>query len=442
VFVDRKNLQESSFDQCSTSKIKKTSNHLTKQTITDLSIFAGEVTMTDFLTDAKSLFEYTQALRRDFHMHPELGFREIRTGGIVAKELEALGIEVTKGVGKTGVVGLLEGANPGPTLLLRFDMDALPITEDTGAEYSSQNPGVMHACGHDGHTAIGLTVAKMLHAHRDELAGTIKFCFQPSEEGNNGEEIGGAEMMLRDGVLDSPKVDMSLSLHLWNEKPLGWLGIAGGPVMAGADIFTIKITGKGGHGAIPQQTVDPVVAAAHIINALQTIVSRNVAPLETAVVSVTTINAGTAFNVIPQTAELTGTIRTFDIGVRQRVIERFGQIARGVGEAMGCQVDVDVKRMTPALINNDSIASTVQDAARRVLSASDLDTDGYITMGAEDMAFMQEKIPGCYFFVGSNDKARHLDYGHHHPRFDFDEEALIRASALMASAAMDVLKAK
>ena len=395
--------------------------------------------MPDFLQQAEELFPYTQSLRRDFHIHPELGFREIRTGGIVARELEALGIEVTKGVGKTGVVALLEGAKPGPTLLLRFDMDALPITEETGAEYASQNPGTMHACGHDGHTAIGLTVAKMLHAHREELAGTIKFCFQPSEEGNNGEDIGGNEMMIRDGVLDAPKVDMSLALHLWNEQPLGWLGVAGGPVMAGAEIFTIRIAGRGGHGAIPQQTIDPVVAAAHIINALQTIVSRNVAPLETAVVSVTTVNAGTAFNVIPQTAELTGTIRTFDPRVRQTVVERFERIARGVGEALGCQVNVDVKRMTPALINDEAIAAKVQDAARRVLSQSDLETAGYTTMGAEDMAFMQEKVPGCFFFIGSNDKARHLDYGHHHPKFDFNEEALIRASALMASAAMDVL---
>ena len=188
--------------------------------------------MSDFLQQAEELFPYTQTLRRDFHMHPELGFHEIRTGGIVAKELESLGIEVTKGVGKTGVVGLLEGVKPGPTLLIRFDMDALPITEDTGAEYTSQNPGVMHACGHDGHTAIGLTVAKMLHAHRNELAGTVKFCFQPAEEGNNGEDVGGNEMMMRDGVLDGPKVDMSLSLHLWNDKPLGWVGVASGPVMA------------------------------------------------------------------------------------------------------------------------------------------------------------------------------------------------------------------
>ena len=397
--------------------------------------------MLNFLQQAKELFPYTRSLRRDFHMHPELGFREFRTSGIVAKELESLGLEVTKGIGKTGVVGLLEGARPGPILLLRFDMDALPIVEETGVEYASQNQGVMHACGHDGHTAIGLTVAKILHAQRDQLAGTIKFCFQPSEEGNNGEEVGGAEMMMRDGLLEGPRVDMSLSLHLWNEKPLGWLGVTTGPIMAGADIFTIRITGRGGHGAIPDAAVDPIIAAANIVNALQTIVARNVSPLDTAVVSVTNIHGGTAFNVIPQEVKLEGTIRTFKHGVRQRVVERFGQIARGVGEGMGCQVEVDIKRITPALVNNDSITSKVQETAQRVLSEANLDPE-YQTMTAEDMAFMQEKVPGCYFFVGSNDRARHLDYGHHHPKFDFDEEALIRGSALMAAAAMDVLNAK
>lgn len=396
--------------------------------------------MPEFLQQARELFPYTQSLRRDFHRHPELGFREIRTGGIVAKELESLGIEVTKGVGKTGVVGLLEGTKPGPILLLRFDMDALPITEETGAEYASQTPGVMHACGHDGHTAIGLTVAKILHAHRDQLKGTIKFCFQPSEEGNNGEEVGGAEMMMRDGLLEDPPVDMSLSLHLWNEKPLGWLGVTKGPIMAGAEIFTVRVTGRGGHGAIPDAAVDPIVAAANIVNALQTIVARNVSPLDTAVVSVTNVHGGTAFNVIPPEVKLEGTIRTFDNAVRQKVVERFEKIARGVGEGMGCQVEVEIKRITPALVNNESMTFQVQETAQRLLSESDIDTS-YQTMTAEDMAFMQEQIPGCYFFVGSNDTARHLDYGHHHPRFDFNEEALIRGSALMAAAAMHVLSA-
>jgi amidohydrolase len=394
--------------------------------------------MIDFLSEAKSLFPYTKSLRRDFHRYPELGFREFRTSGIVAKELESLDIEVTKGVGRTGVVGLLEGAKPGPTLLLRFDMDALPIAEETGAEYASQNPGVMHACGHDGHTAIGLTVAKMLHAHRDQLAGTIKFCFQPSEEGSNGEDTGGAETMMRDGLLENPQVDMSLALHLWNEKPLGWLGVTKGPVMAGGDIFDVRIIGRGGHGAIPDTAVDPVIAAANVVNALQTIVARNVSPLETAVVSVTSMHGGTAFNVIPPEVKLEGTLRSFDTGVRKKVIERFEQITRAVGEGMGCQVEVNIKRITPPLVNNEAITSNVQETARRLLSESKLDTE-YQTMTAEDMAYMQEKVPGCFFFVGSNDKTRHLDYGHHHPKFDFDEEALNRGAALMAAAAMDVL---
>jgi amidohydrolase len=398
--------------------------------------------MIDFIKEARALFPYTQSMRRDFHIHPELGFHEVRTGGIVAKELEALGLEVTKGVGKTGVVGLLEGSKPGATILLRFDMDALPIIEETGAEYASQNQGVMHACGHDGHTAMGLTVARILQNHRDELNGTIKFCFQPSEEGFNGEEMGGNEMMIRDGVLDGPKVDQTLSMHLWNEQPVGWIGVGKGPVMAGAELFTIKIIGKGGHGAAPHLTIDPIIAAGQVVTALQTITSRNVAPLQSAVVSVTTVHSGTAFNVIPQDAELTGTIRTFDLDVRKKVLERFEQIIRGIGEAMGCQVEITVKRVTPAVINNDAVSERVQETAHQLLSDSTIDTAPYMTMGAEDMAFMQEKVPGCYFFIGSNNKERHLDYGHHHPKFDFDEEALVRGTALMAAAAMDVLKSK
>lgn len=396
--------------------------------------------MTDYLAEAKALFPYLQSMRRDFHQHPELGFHEIRTGGIVARELESLGLEVTKGVGKTGVVAMLEGTKPGPTLLLRFDMDALPIEEQTGADYASQTAGVMHACGHDGHTAIGLTVARLLHNHRSELAGSIKLCFQPSEEGFNDEDRGGNEMMISDGVLENPHVDQTLALHLWNEKPVGWLGIAGGPVMAGAELFTITIEGKGGHGATPHLTIDPVVAAAQIITGLQSIASRNVAPLQAAVISVTMVQSGTAFNVIPQTAVLTGTIRTFDKDVRATVLERFNQVVIGTAEAMGCTVEVDVKRVSPAVLNDDQIAARVQETATRVLPASKLEKAGYLTMGAEDMAFMQEKVPGCYFFVGSNNRERHLDYGHHHPKFDFDEEALPRAAGLMAAAAADLLQ--
>lgn len=396
--------------------------------------------MTDFLDQALELFPYTQTLRRDFHMHPELGFNEIRTGGIVAKELEALGLEVTKGVGKTGVVGLLEGAKSGPTLLIRFDMDALPITEETGAEYASHNAGVMHACGHDGHTAIGLTVAKMLHARRDGLAGTVKFVFQPAEETLGEEGLGGAEMMIRDGVLDAPKPDYALSLHLWNEQPLGWLGVAAGPVMAGADEFKVRVIGRGGHGAIPQAAVDPIVAAAQIVTALQSIVARNVAPVETAVVTVATIHAGTAFNVIPPDVVMNGTIRTFEPSVREKVIRRFEEITQGVAAAMGCQAEIEIKRVTPPVINNAEAAGRVQEAARLVLPESNLDMKGYITMGAEDMAYMLKRIPGCYFFVGSANHEKGLDYGHHHPKFNVDEDALPRAAALMAAAALNFLK--
>ncbi len=397
--------------------------------------------MADFLKEAKAYFPYTQSMRRDFHIHPELGFREVRTAGIVAKELEALGLEVTKGVAKTGVVALLEGAKPGPTLLLRFDMDALPIVEETGAEYASQNQGVMHACGHDGHTAIGLTVAKMLQAHRQELAGTVKFIFQPSEEGNNGEDVGGAQMMIREGVLEGPKVDMALALHLWNERPLGWIGVAGGPAMAGAEQFNVRIIGKGGHGAVPNATIDPIVASAQIVTALQSIVSRNVSPLETAVVSVTMVHSGTAFNVIPPEATLEGTIRTFDPAVREKVLRRFDEIVRGVGTAMGCQVVIaSARRLTPALVNNHAIAAKVQETSRRVLPDATLNTEGYVTMGAEDAAYLLEKVNGCFFFVGSADPERRLDYGHHHPKFDFNEEALAHGAALMAAAAADILK--
>src|SRR5687767_924604 len=244
--------------------------------------------------------------RRDFHRHPELSFQETRTAGIVASELNQLGFEVQTGVGKTGVIGMLEGDHDGPTLLVRADMDALPILEANEAEYVSGNAGVMHACGHDGHTTIGLAVARMLSARRSEMHGRIKFVFQPAEE------IGkGAAAMIADGALDNPRPDCSIGLHLWNDLPLGTVGVTSGPCMAAADTFLCRITGKGGHGASPHQTRDPIAAAAQIISALQTIVSRNVAPLDTAVVSVGKLVAGDAFNVIASDAVLEGTVRTY-----------------------------------------------------------------------------------------------------------------------------------
>ena len=391
--------------------------------------------MPDFLSEAQALFEYTQSMRRDFHAHPELGFHEVRTAGIVAKELTSLGLEVHTGVGGTGVVALLDGAKPGPVVLVRADMDALPIREETGAPYASQNPGVMHACGHDGHTAVLLTVAKMLNAHRNQLSGTVKFMFQPAEEG-----MGGAEKMIEDGVLENPKVNVALALHVWNEKPVGWVGIAGGPVMAGAEIFKIKVRGKGGHGAVPHLAVDPILAAAQVVSALQGIVARNIAPLQTAVVSVCTIHGGETFNVIPPTVEMTGTIRTFEPAVRTRVLERFEKTVHSIAEGMGCQAEIDLHILTPATINQPETAARVQAVARRLFPEADVDTANYITMGSEDFAFVLEKVPGCFFFIGSANPEKGLDAGHHHPRFDIDEAALPRGAALMAATITDLLK--
>lgn len=389
--------------------------------------------MRDLYSESLDLFESTRALRRDFHRHPELGFQEMRTSGIVAKTLSELGLEVTTGIGKTGVVGLLEGRRSGPVVLLRFDMDALPIQEGTGADYASQNPGIMHACGHDGHTAVGLTVARLLHAHSQELAGMVKLVFQPAEEG-----LGGAQAMIDDGVLENPKPDFALALHLWNEKPLGWLGIHAGPVMAASEIFKVSLTGKGGHGASPHLSIDPLLAAAHMVTALQGIVSRNIAPLEAAVVSVTSIRGGEAFNVIPSTVEMLGTIRTFRPEVRQRVLERFTEIVEGIAGGMGCQARVEITSITPAVVNEILIAQGVEEAARRLWPEQPVDRD-FQSMVSEDMALMMQRVPGCYFFVGSANPAKGLDAPHHHPRFNIDEDALPRAAALMAASAVHLL---
>ena len=390
--------------------------------------------MIDYIKEAQQLFPYTQSMRRDFHSHPELGFRERRTSEIIARELTELGLKVQSGIAETGVVAILNGSKPGPVVLIRADMDALPIQEETNAEYASTVPGVMHACGHDGHSAILLTVAKILHAHQNELAGTVKFVFQPAEEG-----LGGAERMIIDGVLKDPVPDVTLALHLWNDKPVGWIGISQTSSMAGAEIFKIKIRGKGGHGAAPHLAIDPILASAQIINALQSITSRNIPPLKSAVVSVCTINGGEAFNVIPQEVLLAGTIRTFDLEVRDKVLERFEVIVYGMAETMGCKAEIELNRLTPAVINNPKIASRIQKIAKTLYPSADVDTNNDTTMGSEDMAFMMELVPGCFFFIGSANSKKELDASHHHPLFDFDEQALPEAVAIMTASVIDLL---
>jgi amidohydrolase len=291
----------------------------------------------------------------------------------------------------------------------------------------------MHACGHDGHTAIGLTVAKMLVARQDELKGTVKLVFQPAEEG-----LGGADLMVKEGVLENPRPDCSLSLHVWNEKPVGWFGATSGPAMAASETFYVTITGKGGHGAAPHLSIDPILAAAQVVTALQGIVSRNAPPLDSAVVSVTSIHSGTTFNVVPQTAELSGTIRTFNPEVREMVLQRFVEIVEGVVQAFNCSAEIQLESITPAVINDSKLAERVQKLVQDMYPEATLVTNER-TMGSEDMAFMMEDIPGCYIFIGSNNSEKGLDAKHHHPKFDFDEVALTNGAALMTAAIMDIL---
>jgi amidohydrolase len=366
--------------------------------------------------------------RRDLHRHPELGFNEIRTAGIVASELTRLGVEVQTGVGQTGVVGLLEGDADGPTVMVRADMDALPVHEENEVDYASQTPGVMHACGHDGHTTVLLAVAELLSAHRAQIAGRVKFVFQPAEE------IGrGAEAMIADGALDDPVPVVALGLHLWNEVPLGSVAVVDGPMMAAAGDFRIKVTGRGGHGGLPHETRDPVLAASQIVVALQTIVSRNVKPVEGAVVSVTEFKAGDSYNVIPPVANLRGTIRAFKTEVMQMLTQRIREIAEGIARALGCTAEIYIEQLTLPVVNaaevNERLRRTFAEVAPDIQIISD-----FYTMVAEDMSYFLDVIPGSFFFVGSANPDRGLDYPHHHPRFDFDEASIPLAVELLAAA--------
>ncbi|GIV66600.1 MAG: peptidase M20 [Bellilinea sp.] len=390
--------------------------------------------VSQFVEKAESLYSYSQYLRRDFHRYPELGFQEYRTAEIIARELRSLGLEVTTGIAETGVTAIIEGAHPGRVVMLRFDMDALPIEEQTGADYASQHPGVMHACGHDGHMAIGLTVARLLQQNRGAIHGTIKLVFQPAEEG-----LGGAERMVAERVLENPRVDVCLGLHLWNEKPLGWAAVVPGAFMAGADFFTVRILGKGGHGGLPETTIDPIVAAAQVVMALQTIVSRNIAPLESAVVSVTQMAAGSAYNVIPNQAELRGTIRTFMPEVRDVVLARLEQIIHSIARGMNCEAKIDLQRLTWPVVNHPRVAEIVQEVIKNLLPEYRNESN-YRSMVSEDMAVFLNQVPGCFFFIGSGNPEKGLNASHHHPKFDFDEQVLPKAAAILAAAAIELGK--
>jgi amidohydrolase len=390
-----------------------------------------------FLADAEALADELVATRRDLHMHPEMGFEEVRTAGIVADRLNSLGYEVVAGVGKTGVVGLLQGGQPGErTVLLRFDMDALPIDEVNDVPYRSQTPGVMHACGHDAHVAIGLGVANVLAKHRAHLPGTIKLMFQPAEEG-----LGGALAMIADGVLDriGPPVDRALGLHVSSQHPLGTAAMRIGPMMAAGARFTITVHGKGGHGARPHETVDAVVVAAQIVNMLQTIISRNLDPDDIGIVSVGSIHAGNAGNVIAETAVMQGTIRSFTEETKELLRRRVPEVAQMTAVALGATAEVEIGEGIDATVNAEEPTLLMADAARALLGEENVSMD-YRTTGGEDFSAVLARVPGNFFFLGARNDERGINAPHHNPRFDIDERCLPQGVAILCDAATRILK--
>ncbi len=367
-------------------------------------------------------FESLVETRRDLHQHPELGFEETRTAGIVARRLSRLGLSPRTGVGRTGVTAD-PGASPG-RILLRADMDALPLTEATGAPYESQVSGKMHACGHDGHVAIGLALAERLA--RSPAAGRFRFLFQPAEEG-----AGGAEACAADGVLEG--VTAALGLHLWNQMPVGKIGVNRGALLAAVDEFAIEVEGRGGHGASPHETADPILAAARIIDALQSVVSREISPLDAAVVTIGSVHGGTAFNIIPSSVRLTGTARSFTEEAGRALPEKIARVVRGTAEAAGVRAMLNYRRVNRATVNDRAMAEMVIETAREIFGDENVDTETR-TLGGEDMSVFLDRVPGCFFFVGSAPAGAHRP--HHSPDFDIDERALALATLLFEAVAL------
>jgi amidohydrolase len=361
------------------------------------------------------------AWRQDFHAHPELGFEEVRTAGLVAERLAAWGIEVHPGVGRTGVVGVLRGRGGGQTIGLRADMDALPIEERTNLPYASRTPGKMHACGHDGHTTMLLGAARYLAETRD-FDGTVVFIFQPAEEG-----LGGARAMIKDGLFKKFPCDEVYGLHNAPDGPRGRVGIRVGPAMAAADFFDIRITGRGTHGARPEKGNDPIVVAFTLGQAMQSIVSRNVDPLKTAVVSITQVHAGAAYNVIPGEAHMAGTMRTFDPEVRQLTRDRVRALAAGMAKAYDVEIAVEIADIFSVLVNSEAQTEAARRVATELFGADQIDTGAGPHMGSEDFADMLHAVPGCYVWLGQQPGAPV-----HNAAYDFDDAILPLGAAYFA----------
>ena len=413
-------------------------------------VYAGE--LHDAIDEASAAVEaQVVAWRRDVHEHPELSNREYRTAKLVAAHLNDLGLEVTTGISNTGVLGVLRGAKPGPVVALRADMDALPVVEQTGlpyaskvtADYLGKEVGVMHACGHDNHVAILMGVASVLTGLRDELPGTVKFIFQPAEEGAPPGEQSGAEVMVQEGVLENPDVDAIFALHVFQAGTVGTASYRSGGAMASAQSYEIEIVGRQTHGARPWEGVDPIVAGAQIVTALQTIVSRQVdITVSPAVVTVGTFESGTRFNIVPDRAKLTGTIRSYDVETRELVHRQVREIATSVGSALGAEVTVTIDRGVPVTYNDPALTADMVPTLERVYGKENVTTAPRQT-GAEDFSFFQEKVPGFYFFIGVRpvDVPAEDTIPNHSPFFYADETALAPGVRAMANVAYDYLTA-
>jgi amidohydrolase len=384
--------------------------------------------------EIRALNDQLVADRRHFHQYPELGFEERETSDYVADRLRSLGIETQTGIAETGVVGLIRGRGPGKTVLLRADMDALPLTEETGAPYASRRPGVHHACGHDGHTAILLAVAELLMRRRDSFDGAVKLVFQPAEEGP-----GGAEPMIAAGVMEHPHVDACFGLHLANALPVGTLMARGGPVQASADDFEITVRGVGGHGSSPHETVDAIAVGAAIVMALHRIVSREVDPLDQAVVTVGAFHGGSRHNIIAASATLVGTLRALTPETREFLHQRVREVASGIAEASRARAEVTINLGYPVTVNDEGMAAFAREVAQTIVAPENV-IEGRPIMGSEDMSYFLNAAPGCFVFVGSRNEERDLRHPHHSPLFDFDEAALPIGVELLTTLALEYLQ--
>ena len=371
------------------------------------------------------------AFRRDLHAHPELGFEEVRTAGVIEQALKRLGIDTHSGIGRTGLVGVIEGNSKGSgrTIGLRADMDALPMKEDNQFEHRSTIPGRMHGCGHDGHSTMLLGAARYLAETRN-FDGTVHLIFQPGEEG-----FAGAKAMIEDRLFERFDCQTVYAMHNWPSLPPGTIGINNGPMMAAADRFEVHITGRGGHGAHPYMTIDPVVVAAHIITAAQTIVSRNVSPLDSAVVSVCAVETGdlAAMNVIPGEARLTGTVRTFRAATQDMVEKRLGEVVQSIAAAFGASATLSYRRLYPATINSEREANFAADVAEQLVGPERVVRNMEPSMGAEDFSFMLQARPGAYFRLGQGGAESGCFL--HNTRYDFNDAVIPLGSAMFAAIA-------